>query len=211
MIEFNNISLSFENKPVFDNLSLTVKKGQKVLIFGKSGSGKTSLLNMLLGFTNPDQGEIKFDKTILGHKNIWDIRKNIAYITQDTFTLGETVKEWFEAITSLKTNRGANFSKENIKEKFSFFHLDSSIYDKDIRGLSGGEKQRVAIIAALCLGRDVFLLDEITSSLDAELKAKTANYFLSQEHFTVLAISHDSVWKNDPRIKSFDIGKGEWI
>lgn len=211
MIEFDNISLSFADKPVFNNLSLSINKGQKVLIFGKSGSGKTSLLNMLLGFTHPHQGKIRFNKNALTHKTIWDVRKNIAYIAQDTHPLGETVGEWFNAIACLKANHKTNFSEESMQEKFTFFHLENSIYQKDVRDLSGGEKQRIAIIAALCLGRDVFLLDEITASLDAELKAKTAEYFLSQKHFTILAISHDSVWKNDNRIKSFDIEKGQWL
>lgn len=208
MIKFKNISLSFNNKDVLKNLSLSINEGEKILIRGKSGTGKTSLLKMLLGFSKPKSGEIFFNEMLLDSKSIWKIRKKIAYIDQDVNSIGETVYDWFNFVKNIKTNRKINFDSSSILNYFDFFHLDKSLLNSSILALSGGEKQRISIVTALLLKRKIFLLDEITASLDTELKRKTVDLFLSNPEFTILTISHDSFWETHPNIKIFDIEEG---
>lgn len=211
MIEFKNIHLSFENKNIFKDFSLKINAGEKILIHGKSGIGKSSLFNMLLGFIQPQQGEILFNDIPVCNQSIWDLRKQTAYIDQENNYIGEKVSDWFDFILKLKANRKVNFDIETIKEKFSFFDLDFKIYNAFLNDISGGEKQRISIIISLLLSRKVYLLDEITSSLDNALKHKTANYFLENPDYTVITVSHDPVWKEHDKIKIFDLEKNQWI
>ena len=75
--------------------------------------------------------------------------------------------------------------------------LEDNILDKNFQELSGGEKQRIGILISLLLDRDIYLLDEVTSTLDMNLKKKIADYFLAQEDWTLLVISHDREWERD--------------
>lgn len=75
------------------------------------------------------------------------------------------------------------------------FFLHESVYEQELNSLSGGEVQRIAIIAALLLDRNTYLLDEITSSLDADLKKVVADHFMNLKDKTILFISHDEVWR----------------
>ncbi len=75
--------------------------------------------------------------------------------------------------------------------------LEGNILDKNFQELSGGEKQRIGILIALLLNRDIYLLDEVTSALDMNLKKKVSDYFLSREDLTLLVISHDREWERD--------------
>jgi len=81
---------------------------------------------------------------------------------------------------------------------------------KDTSELSGGEKQRLAIIVSILLERKVFLLDEVTSSLDKQLKKKVINYFIERDDWTIVAISHDPGWLDNPRVRVFDLDVGKW-
>ena len=75
--------------------------------------------------------------------------------------------------------------------------LEDDILDKNFQELSGGEKQRIGILIALLLNRDIYLLDEVTSALDVNLKKTVADYFLAREDWTLLVISHDLEWERD--------------
>ncbi len=120
------------------------------------------------------------------------------------------VSEWFEYVASLKANQHLNLGKEKILAEFEKFELDAKIYAEEITELSGGEKQRIALITALLLNRQIYFLDEPTSALDAKLKRKVTDYFLSLEGKTVVIISHDEIWKEIPEIKIFDMERKQW-
>ena len=82
----------------------------------------------------------------------------------------------------------------SLNTYLALFALDEAILEKDFRTLSGGEKQRIVIIISLLLERTIFFLDEITAALDSRMKDTVAEYFLSHEDWTVIAISHDDAW-----------------
>jgi len=196
LIKYENIGISFDNRKVLSGFNLSVKKKQKVLLRGKSGVGKTTLLKMLLGFTKPAEGTLYFRNRVIDSKTCWDARKEIAYVAQDT-DLGEgKVKNLLNEIFSYRTNK----EKRDHKKLQAFMReleLGDEILDQNFQELSGGEKQRIGILISLLLNRNIYLLDEVTSALDANLKKKIADYFLAQEDWTLLVISHDREWERN--------------
>ncbi len=190
LIKYENIGISFNNKKVLSGFNLSVKKKQKVLLRGKSGVGKTTLLKILLGFTKPAEGTLYFRNQVIDSRTCWEARKEIAYVLQDT-DLGEgKVKNLLDEIFSYRTNK-EKLDHEKLRVFMQELELKGNILDKNFQELSGGEKQRIGILIALLLNRDIYLLDEVTSSLDVNLKKKVSDFFLSREDWTLFVISHD--------------------
>jgi len=207
LIEFESVHLAFDGKKVIQELSMTVKKGEKVVISGKSGSGKSSLLSLVLGFIKPDSGRVLFDGISVDEKTVWDVRKKVAYIDQDVSLGAGTVQGLFDFVSNLNANSHPGMT---LIELMEFFHLDINLFLKSIRELSGGERQRMAIVTAILLKRNVFFLDEITASLDKHLKKKVANYFLGREDSTCVIVSHDPVWLDNSVVRVFDFEEKKW-
>jgi len=196
LIKYENIGISFENKRILSGFNLSIKKKQKVLLRGKSGIGKTTLLKMLLGFTKPAEGALYFQNHKIDSKTCWEARKKIAYVAQDT-DLGEgKVKNLLNEIFSYKANK-EKLNPDKLRTFMLELELEDNILDKNFQELSGGEKQRIGILISLLLNRDIYLLDEVTSALDMNLKKKVADYFLAREDWTLLVISHDREWERD--------------
>ena len=192
MIEFRNVSFKFSENSI-KNFNQTIKESEKILFKGKSGIGKSSLIKAILGFAKYE-GDILYKGSVITSKNVWDIRKQIGYVSQDN-EIGEgTVREITDDIFLFKTNR--EFKKQNqnkIRELFEYFELDFAIYTKNYSELSGGEKQRISILISILLDREIYLLDEITASLDIDLKEKVVKHF-ERIPATVISISHDPQW-----------------
>jgi putative ABC transport system ATP-binding protein len=200
MIRFENVSLSFDEHKVLDNFSLEISKGDKVVFTGRSGIGKTSLFRLLLGFTKPDSGKIYFMDKLMDHRQVWNFRRLTAYVSQDLCIGHNTVREFFDTILSFKSNCGIELLPR-AKELISYFELDNATLDKQIADLSGGEKQRIAIVQAVLLNKNIYLLDEITSALDEKLKIKAIDYFFSRKEWTVLCISHDNIFTENSQTR----------
>ena len=195
IISLDNVSFSFKTKPIFDHFDLRVAPGEKVQIKGKSGTGKTTLFKLILGFVRPDKGMVLFNGEALDARSVWQARGSMAYVSQD-MSIGEgRVKDFLADLLSYEANRKLNVSREQIIALFSEFSLSEDLYESSISNLSGGEKQRIAIIASILIDRPVYLLDEITSALDEALKKKIARYFMELKEKTILIISHDQVWE----------------
>jgi putative ABC transport system ATP-binding protein len=210
MIEFNNIHLSYNGKAIIQNLSFEIQQGDKAVILGKSGSGKSSLFSLVLGFIKPSEGEVIFDGMRVDEKNVWDIRKKVAYIDQDVSIGAGSIIDLISFVSRLKTNMHLDFTKERVNDLLRYFELTGDFIDKNIEDLSGGERQRLAIVISVLLERDIFFLDEVTSSLDKHLKKKVANYFVGRKDWTAIVISHDPVWLDNPSIKVFALEEGKW-
>ena len=173
-IRFEKVDFYYEEKvnfQVLKNFNLEIKSGQKVLIYGKSGAGKSTILNLLLRFYDVCQGAILFNEANIKNLSLEDLRSKIAYVSQDNFIFSGTV---FENIIF----SNPNFSRQKIEEiiasnsAFSFVNsmpkgLDSEIGEKGAK-LSGGQKQRIAILRALIKNSQILLFDEGTSALDKE-------------------------------------------
>lgn len=210
MIMYEKISLDFDQKTIFNNFSLEIIGGDKVVLLGKSGVGKSSLFGLLLGFIEPHSGKVFFDEKPINEHTIWQVRQKIAFVDQDVSVGNYKVSDWFSFVGGINSNHSRDLSDQKITELMDFFELSHELLRKDISDLSGGERQRVAIIVSVLLGRSVFLLDEATSSLDRNLKKKTADFFIERKDWTVISISHDSVWLDNPNVKVFDLEKMSW-
>lgn len=196
LIRYENVGISFDNRKILSGFNLSIKKKQKVLIRGKSGVGKTTLLKMLLGFTKPVEGTLYFRNKVIDSRTCWETRKEIAYVAQDT-DLGEgKVKNLLDEIFSYRANK-EKLDHEKLQAFMKELELEGNILDQNFQELSGGEKQRIGILISLLLNRNIYLLDEVTSALDINLKKKIADYFLSREDLTLLIISHDREWERD--------------
>ncbi|MDW7733372.1 MAG: ATP-binding cassette domain-containing protein [Methanolobus sp.] len=200
IIRMENVSVTVKeetkDKLIFSDLSLSVDKGEKVLIKGRSGIGKTTVFRLILGFIRPSTGDIYFEGKKVDPALFWDIRKRIAHISQDS-DIGEgPVMTLFEEVFSYGANKD-KFSRADLNALLSEFSLQENILAKKFENLSGGEKQRIAIIISLMTKKDIFFLDEITSDLDVALKEKVVDFFLSHPEWTVLAISHDPEWERE--------------
>ncbi len=210
MIEFDNVNLSYNGNGIIHNLCFKINIGDKVVFSGKSGSGKTSIFDLCLGFIRPDSGKIIFEGIPIDEQNIWDIRKKVAYIDQDVSLGTGMVKGFFDFVSNLKSNAHLDFNLDQIKELIDYFELEGDILNKNIEELSGGERQRLAIIISILLGRDIFFLDEVTSALDKHLKHKVVDYFVLKKDLTCLISAHDSIWLNNSGLSVFDLEEGKW-
>lgn len=196
-IQFQNIHLKFNNKVIFQDFSLAINKGDKLLLSGKSGRGKSTLLNLLLGFTNMDSGKIIIKDEAATPKNYFKIRQMFAFVNQDITLRPGNVQAVLDEIASFSGNE---FDGHLRSDLLDYFEFGEELIKKDTKDLSGGERQRLGIILAILLDREVFLLDEITSALDKTLKEKTVDYF-SKSDKTVIVVSHDITWSENPVFK----------
>ncbi len=190
LINFSNLNLQYGKKEILKDFNLIIDEGEKVLIQGKSGAGKSTLFRILLNFAKQDSGDLFIKNKKINSSDTKEIRKMFAYVNQDVTLRQGNVRKVLQEISSFSGN---DYSGEIDKELAKEFDFSTELLDKNTEELSGGERQRLGIIIAILLNRPVFLLDEVTSALDIELKEKVVQYFSNTEK-TVICISHDKEW-----------------
>jgi len=195
MINFKNISLKLNSSQIFDNFSFNINKGEKAAIKGRSGKGKTTLFNLIMGFILPDSGNIYFNGILLNQKNITNIRKRIAWLPQNPGIIGSgIIRDEILLPFRFSLNKSLKPSMQTIEIELEKLNLDKTILNSSFDEISGGEKQRLGILLCKLLKREVLLLDEPTSALDKTNLGNVADYLCSQEELTVLSASHDEEW-----------------
>ena len=177
-LEIKNLNFSFDDKVLFNNLSLKIKSNLIYGINGDSGSGKTTLFNLLIGFLKPNKGYILIDgKKLDSIKDNW--QNNLCYIPQDLYLLEDTIEK-----NITLSDKKSNFSRiKNSIEKGKLKKLIST-YSKKIKhiiknggiDLSGGQRQRLGIARSIYMEKKVVFLDETTNALDN----KTEHEILSE-------------------------------
>jgi subfamily B ATP-binding cassette protein MsbA len=169
-LKFENVSFSFGNKKVIDNVSLLIEKNKSVAFVGPSGSGKTTLFDLVTGLLPPESGNISFDGNSYTDINKHSLRSLFGYVTQEPIIFTDTIKNnitlWKEADEErlksvIKMAHCDNFVAEREEG------LDTLLGDKGVK-LSGGQRQRIAIARELYRQPHIMLFDEATSALDTE-------------------------------------------
>ena len=190
-VVIDSISVAFGNGTVIDSLSFAVNPGEKIILSGPSGSGKSSVLGCILGFIQPAHGQIMINDTPVTAENIWKKRKSIGYVPQEP-SLGEgIVREWVEEQYDLTANKNKKHALYRLPEILKSLNLTEEILGQNAAELSGGEKQRVALAAVMPLERPLLLLDEPTSALDSESRKSTYVCLSNLKNTTVIMVSHD--------------------
>lgn len=194
VISVNNISIRYEDLQVIKDLSFQISKGEKVVITGESGRGKSTILNALLGFIPLYDGEIYFYDKKLSSQNLQEIRSKTAWLPQETALQFESIHDIIYSLFTLKANRSNAPSKSTIDQTLKNLNIAPEILDKEIDEISGGQKQRILLAGALLLKKEILIMDEPTSDLDEKNKKLITDFILSQKELTVIAVSHDAYW-----------------
>ncbi|MBO0445356.1 ABC transporter ATP-binding protein [Enterococcus ureilyticus] len=168
-IEFENISFSYNHKPVLNNCSFVINRGDKVAIIGNSGSGKSTLMKLLAGIVFPDQGRILLSGNAIKEIGESTILKRIGFVFQDANLFSSTIEEnlFFGLDKKSRLQHQMDIEKSNL---LTFVQESSAGYERNIgdKGmkLSGGQKQRLMIARQVVREIEVLVLDEATNSLD---------------------------------------------
>lgn len=193
MIVFDNITLKVHTQTLLEGTSLVLADGEKAVLRGASGSGKSSLLKSAVGAIPIQDGLVRIDGVELSAETVSDIRACVAFIGQEPVLGAETVHDALLLPFRFKAHRHNLPANEKIHALLERLHLSKEIIGKPCARISGGEKQRIAIARALLLGKTIFLADEITSALDPESRAAVMDE-LFRPDITLLSVSHDPEW-----------------
>jgi len=194
MITVKNISFNYEKTIIFNNFTHIFAENSKTVVIGESGRGKTTLLNLLLGFEVPDKGEIFFDNVLLNQETIGSIRQKIAWLPQNFNVPFDSVGELFNSIFELKINRKKKISAIEIQDIFSELGIETELLNKKIGEISGGQKQRVILAALVLSDKKHIFLDEPSSALDEISTKKIIELLWKNKNSTVIIVSHDKLF-----------------
>jgi len=193
-INIEGLTVRIDGQDLFSELSLALPVHEKVSLIGRSGSGKSTLLRCLLGFVAPQAGVIRIFGEELNAKSIWKLRTRMAYVPQEPELTSGSVRANLEHAFSFANNRTMKGNLQRVPQLMERLLLPEKLLNEDISELSGGEKQRIAMLMALLLERDIMLLDEASSALDPESKQATIGLLREQEQLTMVSVSHDQEW-----------------
>jgi len=217
-ITLQQVSLSFGDKTVLRDVNLVVRKNETLAFAGESGSGKTSLVNILTGLIPPDKGIMTVDNISRDRLNTASFQQRIGYITQDPVIFNDTI---FNNITLWAEPTPHNISRyKNAIEKASIAEFingllqnDNTVLGNNGINLSGGQKQRISIARELYKEIDILVMDEATSALDSETeKLIQDNIDELKGQYTILIVAHRlSTIKNADRIVLLSNGQIEHI
>ena len=177
-----------KDNPIYDNFSLELKKGELVTIFGKSGTGKTTLFELILGSLKPIKGTIK--------------KSNISMIFQDPYNSFHPTYTIFEQIKDVIKKE---LNKKELDELLGKLSLDKKLLEKKTHELSGGQLQRCSILRALLMKPELLLIDEPTSALDNIIAYDVMKLLVELlDSCAILLITHDlsmATWCSDKIIR----------
>jgi polar amino acid transport system ATP-binding protein len=213
LLEIQDIHKKFDNKEILKGVSLSLHKGEVIVVLGPSGCGKSTLLRCLNGLEEIQSGDIKFKDESLTNKIIdWQkVRENIGMVFQNYelfphMTVIENIL--LGPLKVQKRNKSEALCKaEELLTRVGL--LDRK--DSYPRQLSGGQKQRIAIVRALCMNPEIILFDEVTASLDPEMVREVLEVILdlAKEGMTMVIVTHEMVFAQAvaDRIVFMDEGK----
>ena len=177
-----------KDNPIYDNFSLELKKGELVTIFGKSGTGKTTLFELILGSLKPIKGTIK--------------KSNISMILQDPYN---SFHPTYTIIEQIKDVIKKELNKKELEELLEKLSLDKKLLEKKTHELSGGQLQRCSILRALLMKPELLLIDEPTSALDNIIAYDVMKLLVELlDSCAILLITHDlnmATWCSDKIIR----------
>jgi ABC-type multidrug transport system ATPase subunit len=213
MIKLTDVALSYADSPLFEGVNLTLKHGEIVLIRGRSGCGKTSLLRLLSRFLLPTRGSLTLDQRPYGEFRYEELRTRVVYIHQSPVM--EEAMPVLENIL-LPFSYGVHKTRkrpeeEEIRRLCADFHLRPDVLSREAGSLSVGERQRVALIRAHLLKPEFMLLDEPLANLDEESAAAIGAWIARQTlaNTGLIVASHQKVEGfPDEKVRTLEMAEG---
>lgn len=191
LFQLDHVGFKTPERAILTDISFTVEEGEYVTFSGPSGSGKSTLLRLIATLLTPTSGTITYrDQPQASYAKV-AYRRQVSYCFQQPSLFGDTVRDNLAFPFSL---RDRPFDPARAVQALAEVDLPDSMLDKPITELSGGEKQRVALIRNLLFTPDVLLLDEVTTGLDSATKEIVHRLIESKNQhdgLTVLAVTHD--------------------
>lgn len=190
-LALETISFETDSQIILDSISFKVRKGERITITGPSGGGKSTLLKIMASIVNSTGGRVLFNDEDIQQIDPLSYRQKVAYFFQNATLFDQTVRDNVAFPSQI---RDEAFNEEKCIRMLERVKLNKSYLDKPIKDLSGGEKQRIALVRNLLYQPEVLLLDEVTSSLDAENKDIIYNMLdelNEQKNITILSVTHD--------------------
>ncbi|PKL85102.1 MAG: hypothetical protein CVV22_09755 [Ignavibacteriae bacterium HGW-Ignavibacteriae-1] len=195
-IELQQVYKNFTERELFAGLDINFKVGDIHGLIGKSGSGKSTIVNMICGFDFPDSGKVLIDGKIAEAQDFKMLRTCTAYVPQNVNIIGSgKVRETIQSSFEFKTNKAKRPNNEQILMVIKNLGLDESILESEFKSTSGGEKQRIAIVIATLLDKQIMIFDEPSSGLDDRSKAIVAAYISNLRDKIIIISTHDIVLK----------------
>lgn len=203
MIEFKDVSKSFKDKKVLDNVSFNIEEGEFICIIGGSGCGKTTALKMINRLIDPTSGTIYVNGKDISKENEIDLRRNIGYVIQQTGLFPHmTVKQNIELIPKIKYKKDSSNKKElsqkllqDVEDVLKMVGLNPDEYmDKYPVQMSGGQQQRVGVARAFASNPDIILMDEPFSALDPITRNQLQDELIALQDKlkkTIVFVTHD--------------------
>ncbi len=192
-IRVENLSFSYENKKILHNISISIKKGEKVVFVGESGSGKSTLAKLLIGLLKYEEGDIFFDDKSLKNFSLESLYNKVSYFSQNTPVFDGTIKENL-VFDKEASDSDIRDSLQNTQLLPLLMSLDNGIETRigeKGASLSGGEKQRLALGRLWFEHSDIVVLDEATSAMDNLTEGIVMKKVLEQvNHVTMIVIAH---------------------
>lgn len=212
-VEFRNVTFGYTpGRPVIKNLHLKIRAGERVGIIGKSGSGKSSLANLLCRFYDANSGQIFLDGVEIKEISRQDLRKNMSIVLQEPFLFSGTLAENIaygcpnaDLAKIIEVSRAANAHDFIMQRPFAY---DTQVGERG-QELSGGERQRISIARALLCSPSILILDEATSSIDPESEnaVQSAIDRVTQDRTTIMIAHRLSTLLKCDRIVVLEEGK----
>jgi ATP-binding cassette subfamily C protein len=193
-LEIDKLSFSYGDHTVLQNVSLTIRAGEFITLVGPSGAGKTTLVDVILGFYKPSDGEIRADDVPLEKINRHDWRKIVGYVPQEMFLFHESI---YKNVTLGDDEISRNQVEQALKSAGVGAHvarlpdgIDTIVGERGSK-LSGGQRQRIALARAIVHQPQLLILDEVTASLDPKTEAEIcATLRALQGSTTIISVSH---------------------
>jgi len=217
LLELKNIKKSFDQNVILKDLSLTVEKGEVIVILGPSGCGKSTLLRCINGLETIQGGEILLDGEVISNrkKDMHLIRQKIGMVFQ-SYDLFPHLTVMKNLLLGPKHAHEMNFNMEEVQKEAEAWLDRVGLADKKNaypRQLSGGQKQRVAIVRMLCMHPEVMLFDEVTAALDPEMVREVLDVMmdLANDKKTMLIVTHQMQFARAVADKIVFMDEGEIV